>query len=82
MAGGETARITEIAERLSNEIFNFFKWKTLPVGLMNQNFDCVHKEEHVVLKEKQIENLKAEFDQKLIEAKKTATKDEEWQALS
>ena len=81
MAGGETARITEIAERLSNEIFNFFKWKTLPVGLMNQNFDCVHKEEHVVLKEKQIENLKAEFDQKLIEAKKTATKDEEWQAL-
>ncbi|WP_049837838.1 hypothetical protein [Acinetobacter sp. V2] len=77
MAGGETARIAEIAERLSKEIFSFFKWKTLPLGLMNQNFDCVHKQSHVVLKEKQIENLKAEYEQLLInEEKKGCTKEE------
>lgn len=81
MAGGETARIAEIAERLSVEIFSFFKWKTLPVGLMNQNFDCVHKDDHVVLKDKQLESLKAEFEQLLINAKKKAIKDEEWELI-
>lgn len=75
MAGGETARIAEIAERLSIEIFSFFKWKTLPVGLMNQNFDCVHKDQHVVLKEKQLINLKAEFEQLLINEEIKGTKE-------
>ena len=77
MAGGETARIAEIAERLSTEIFSFFKWKTLPVGLMNQNFDCVHKDQHVVLKEKQLENLKAEYEQILLNEEKKESTDKE-----
>lgn len=58
---GETARIAEIAERLSTQIFSFFRWKNLPYGLMNQNFDCVNKELHVIGKEKQIQNLRAQF---------------------
>lgn len=70
MSGGETARIAEIAERLSLEILSFFKWKTLPIGLMNQNFNCVHKDQHAVLKEKQITNLKAELEQLLINEEK------------
>lgn len=81
MAGGETARIAEIAERLSTEIFNFFKWKNLPIGLMNQNFNCVHKDQHVVLKEKQIENLKAEFEQILINTEKSEIPSEELEKL-
>lgn len=49
---GETVRIAEIAERLSNEVFKFFRWKSLPQGLMNQNFPCENKGLHVVIKEK------------------------------
>lgn len=67
---GETARIAEIAERLSTHIFSFFRWKTLPTGLMNQDFDCVNKESHVVSKEKQIQNLKAQFEQEILSAEK------------
>ncbi|EHU1447025.1 MULTISPECIES: hypothetical protein [Acinetobacter calcoaceticus/baumannii complex] len=77
MSGGETARIAEIAERLSNEIFSFFKWKTLPSGLMNQNFNCLKKEEHVVLKDKQILSLRAEYEQILITAEKKGALEEE-----
>ena len=67
---GETARIAEIAERLSTQIFSFFRWQTLPSGLMNQNFECVHKKIHTIGKEKQIKNLKAQFEQEVLNAEK------------
>lgn len=78
---GETVRIAEIAERISKEIFTFFRWKFLAAGLMNQNFHCVHKEDHVILKSKQIENIKAEFDQLIINEKKKGTSAEEIEIL-
>lgn len=78
---GETVRIAEIAERISKEIFTFFRWRSLPTGLMNQNFKCVHKEEHVILKSKQIENIQAEFDQILLNEKKKGASEEDIDAL-
>ena len=62
---GETARIAEIAERLSTEIFSFLRWQILTVGLMNQNFKCVNQKIHRISKEKQITNLKAQFEQEI-----------------
>ncbi len=67
---GETARIAEIAERLSTEIFSFLRWQILPVGLMNQNFKCVNQKIHRISKEKQITNLKAQFEQEIKNAEK------------
>lgn len=78
---GETARIAEIAERLSAQIFSFFRWKSLPYGLMNQNFDCVNKELHVIGKEKQIQNLRAQFEQEVLNAEKSGQNDEEIKTL-
>lgn len=41
---GETANIGAMAEKISDEIFKWFKWEL--VGTTNQNFSCIKKEEH------------------------------------
>ena len=42
---GEVSNITEIATKVSDEIFKFFRWETLPIK--DQNFQCnktdIHK---------------------------------------
>ncbi|WP_367351795.1 hypothetical protein [Achromobacter animicus] len=44
MSGGETAPTAEMANRISREIFDWFKWKR--VALMDQNFTCVKVGKH------------------------------------
>lgn len=41
MSGGELSNIGRIAEKISNEIFSFFKWKV--VGPTNLNYKCEKK---------------------------------------
>jgi hypothetical protein len=41
---GETANIAEVAEKISKEIFSFFKWKNS--GRYNENFPCHNPEIH------------------------------------
>ncbi|HHR6404343.1 TPA: hypothetical protein ACS8BP_001274 [Providencia alcalifaciens] len=41
---GETANIGAMAEKISDEIFKWFKWEL--VGTTNQNFCCIKKDEH------------------------------------
>jgi len=41
---GETANIAEVAEKISNEIFGFFRWKNS--GRYNENFPCNNPEIH------------------------------------
>ncbi|MBF8674021.1 hypothetical protein IRZ53_14475 [Pseudomonas fulva] len=44
MSGGERANIGKIAEKISDDLFKFFKWEI--VGPANLNFLCVKKEIH------------------------------------
>ncbi|MFI8616201.1 hypothetical protein ACIGHN_11900 [Acidovorax sp. NPDC077693] len=39
MAGGERSAIAKMAERVSDDLFDWFKWKRIPVR--DQNFDCI-----------------------------------------
>ena len=48
MSGGETEKIARLAELVSSDIFNFFRWKK--EGPANLNFACVKKETHAPLK--------------------------------
>lgn len=41
---GETSNISRMANIVSSEIFNFFRWEM--VGPPDMNFECVHLEEH------------------------------------
>lgn len=41
---GETANIAEIADIVSSDLFQWFKWDTVP--LRDENFDCVKQECH------------------------------------
>jgi hypothetical protein len=42
--GGETAKIGEIANKLSTEVFKWFRWDRVP--LVDQNFDCLKQAKH------------------------------------
>jgi len=44
MSGGETAGIAELANKISKELFEWFKWERVPV--LDQNFRCVKQEKH------------------------------------
>lgn len=44
MAGGEVSAIAEMANIVSCEIFNWFKWTRFP--LMDQNFKCLKTDKH------------------------------------
>ncbi|AOY99837.1 hypothetical protein BKK81_11740 [Cupriavidus sp. USMAHM13] len=44
MSGGETAPTAEMANRISQEIFEWFRWKR--VDLLDQNFTCVKATKH------------------------------------
>lgn len=44
MAGGEVSAIAEMANIVSSEIFNWFKWTRFP--LMDQNFKCLKVDKH------------------------------------
>ncbi|WP_271105791.1 hypothetical protein [Pseudomonas tohonis] len=50
MSGGETEKIAKLAELVSSEIFNFFRWEK--VGPNSLNFGCVKKETHAPQKTK------------------------------
>ncbi|MFM0721496.1 hypothetical protein PQQ73_34920 [Paraburkholderia strydomiana] len=41
---GETAPIAEMANKVSKELFEWFRWERVP--LMDQNFECVKKDKH------------------------------------
>lgn len=49
MSGGELSNIGRKAEKISNEIFSFFKWKV--VGPTNLNYKCEKKDLHAKSKE-------------------------------
>lgn len=44
MSGGETGPTADMATKVSNEIFQWFKWKR--VGLCDQNFECLKTKKH------------------------------------
>lgn len=46
---GETSQIAEMANRVSKDIFKWFKWERIP--LMDQNFDCKKQEKHAPTKQ-------------------------------
>jgi hypothetical protein len=46
----EVANIAEVANRVANEIFKWFKWEKVPY--MDENFDCVKVENHKKVKGK------------------------------
>lgn len=49
--GGETEAIAKMAEKLSSEIFDWFRWER--IKLPNQNFDCVNQLAHAPRKKTQ-----------------------------
>lgn len=49
--GGETSGISEIANKISKDIFKWFRWER--IGLKDQNFDCLKQEKHSPLKRSQ-----------------------------
>lgn len=51
MAGGEVSAIAEMANIVSSEIFNWFKWTRFP--LMDQNFKCLKTDKHAPPKKKE-----------------------------
>ena len=41
---GETANVAEVANKVSKEILEWFKWEKIP--LMDENFKCHKPEQH------------------------------------
>lgn len=41
---GETGKIAEIANKVSKEVFKWFRWERVP--LMDQNFKCLKRDKH------------------------------------
>lgn len=49
---GEVANITEVAVKVTKDIFKWFKWDAVPI--MDENFDCHKVDKHKAPQRKRV----------------------------